>query len=86
MVITDKTVADKLSAYLHHRITLEKLVDWAEDAMMDGIFDPKRARKIRPVVARLGLADVKAFGLAWDDCKRLLKKLGYAAHVDVVRV
>jgi hypothetical protein len=36
------------------------------------------------VISRLGVADVRAFGLAWEDCEDLLKKLGYAARVEVV--
>ena len=30
------------------------------------------------------LADVRAFGLTWDDCEHLLKQLGYAAQVHIV--
>ena len=39
---------------------------------------------LRSVVSRLGLADVRAFGLTWEDCEQLLGELGYAARVDVV--
>ena len=39
---------------------------------------------IARVVARLGVADVRAFGLAWEDCEELLRALGYAACVEVV--
>jgi len=44
MTITRKTVADKLAAYLHHRLSLAQLVDWAEQAMMDGDFIGTRSR------------------------------------------
>ena len=37
-MITKQTVADKIAAYLHREISLAQLVDWAEDAMMDGEF------------------------------------------------
>ncbi len=36
------------------------------------------------MIARLGLADVRAFGLSWEDCEELLHKLGYAARIEVV--
>jgi hypothetical protein len=36
------------------------------------------------VIARLGVADVRAFGLAWEDCEELLGKLGFAPRVEVV--
>ena len=84
MLITKQTVAQKLAAYLHHEITLAQLVDWAERAMMEGEFAEQDMTALRAVVPRLGVADVRAFGLTWDDCEQLLQKLGYAARVDVV--
>lgn len=86
MMITKQTVADKIAAYLHHEITLPQLVDWAEKAMMDGEFAEGDATTISSVIARLGVADVRAFGLAWEDCEELLGKLGYAPRVVVVTV
>ena len=82
--ITRQMVADKLAAYLRHDVPLADLVAWAEGAMMDGEFERQHFADIRDVVARLGVADVRAFGLTWDDCEQLLKKLGYAAHVQIV--
>ncbi|MEK7676503.1 MAG: hypothetical protein AAB676_11795 [Verrucomicrobiota bacterium] len=84
MLITKQTVAQKLAAYLHHEITLAQLVDWAERAMMEGEFAEQDMTALRAVVPRLGVADVRAFGLTWDDCEQFLQKLGYAARVDVV--
>ncbi len=84
MKITNQAVASKLSAYLHHRIALSKLVDWAENAIMDGEFGGNNSHALAQVVGRIGLADVRAFGLTWEDCTAILKELGYAAHVDVV--
>lgn len=52
--------------------------------MMDGEFAESDLASLRTVVPRLGLADVHAFGLTWEDCERFLHKLGYAARVDVV--
>jgi hypothetical protein len=87
MTITAKQVASKLAAYLHHRISLAELVDWAERAMMEGDFGTRnveRMARIRGVVARLGLADVRAFGLTWEDCEQFLDALGYSARIEVV--
>ena len=83
MKITGKLAADKLVAYLHHQLTLMDLVDWAENAIQDGDFADDGAEDVRDVVARLGVADVRAFGLTWEDCETLLGKLGYSAHVEV---
>ena len=86
MTITKQTVADKIAAYLHHEITLAQLVDWAEQAMMDGELAEGDAKTLSTVIARLGVADVRAFGLAWEDCEELLRKLGFAPRVQVVAV
>ena len=84
MTITKKTVADRIAAYLHHEITLAQLVDWSEHALMDGEFAENDAGQISVVIARLGVADVRAFGLTWEDCEDLLHKLGFAPRVEVV--
>ena len=83
-MITKQAVADKIAAYLHHELSLSQLVDWAEGALMEGEFDERDMEVLRTVVSRLGLADVRAFGLEWDDCEQLLQELGYSARVDIV--
>jgi hypothetical protein len=82
-MITNHTVAGKLGDYLCHRLTLAELVDWAEQAMMEEEFDEDHLEVVRDIVSRLGLADVRAFGLTWEDCETFLSRLGYQAHVEV---
>ena len=84
MTITKQTVADKIAAYLHQRIALAQLVDWAENALMEGQFDDKDAATITAVVSRLGVADVRAFDLTWADCEDLLGQLGFSARIEIV--
>ena len=84
MTITKQAVAGKIAAYLHHELTLAQLVDWAERALMDGELAERDAKILSSVIARLGVADVRAFGLAWDDCEELLHKLGFSPRVEVV--
>jgi hypothetical protein len=84
MAITKQTVADKLAAYLRHDISLAELVSWAEETMMEGEFAENDMEAVSGVIARLGLADVREFGLSWEDCEQLLQQLGYAARVDIV--
>ena len=84
MLITKKIVADKIAAYLHHDITLAQLVDWAERAMMEDEFEENGLAAIRSAVSRLGVADVRAFGLTWEDCEELLRQLGFSARVSIV--
>ena len=83
-VITSKIVAEKLSAYLHHELGINELVDWAENMMMEGDFEEENYETLREIVSRLGVADVKAFGLTWEDCERFLNQLGYEVRVEVV--
>ena len=84
MLITKKIVADKIAAYLHHDITLAQLVDWAERAMMEDEFEEDGLPAIRSAVSRLGVADVRAFGLTWEDCEELLGQLGFSARVSII--
>ncbi|MCE0521863.1 MAG: hypothetical protein LV480_03015 [Methylacidiphilales bacterium] len=84
MTITKKTVADKIAAYLHHEMTLAQLVDWSENVLIEGEIAQPDAGAISSVIARLGVADVRAFGLAWEDCEELLHQLGFSPRVEVV--
>lgn len=86
MLITKQTVADKITAYLQHKIGVDDLVDWAESTMMDAEFAEADSNILRKVVPRLGVADVRAFGLTWEDCESLLSDLGYATRVEVTTV
>ncbi len=84
MVITRQGVADKLSTYLKGQQSLADLVSWAEEAMREEEFDESDFRDIRDVVSRLGLADVAAFGLTWEDAVEMLSRLGYRARVEIL--
>jgi hypothetical protein len=86
MTITRQTVASQIAAYLHHELTLAQLVEWAEQSLLDGDLAEPDARTLSLVIARLGVADVRAFGLAWDDCEDLLHQLGFSPRVEVVAV
>jgi len=61
-----------------------ELVDWAELSLLAGEFVERDAELIAAVVARLGVADVRVFGLAWEDCENLLHQLGFTPRVEVV--
>lgn len=50
---------------------------------MGGECEARRRRLLREVWARLGVADIRAFGLNWEDCKERLRKLGFAVEVMV---
>ena len=83
MRITRDTVAEQLAAYLEGKRTLVEIVSWAHDAFNEGEFDEPDLEVIRDVVARLGLADVAAFGLTWEDAVGMLARLGYRASISI---
>ncbi len=81
-MITREIVADKIIAMLHHQMGIVELTDWAENVIMDGEIDVTQGTVVRDAIARLGLADVRAFGLTWEDCENLLHQLGYRLKVE----
>ena len=85
-MIGRRDVAEKRAGYLHHRITLAELVDWAEIAMINGDFAGEEYEQIHTIISRLGLADVNNFTLTWEDCEAFLQQLGYEVHVEVMAV
>ena len=82
MIITKQQLAIKLLNYLQHKITLEELVSWAENAFMEADLQDEDTEVIRDILAQLGLADVKTFGLYWEDCVIMMYKLGYNLKID----
>lgn len=83
-MITKKIIADKLLAYLQHRLSLEDLVNWAEQALIESSFEDDNSHTIRNTLSQLGLADVKAFGLEWKDCEAIMEKLGFKLEVNAL--
>lgn len=74
-LITSEVLADQIKAYLQHQLSLKELVDWAENAMMDGEFEKTNDYAIREITGRLGVADVKAFSLSKEDFELFLSQL-----------
>ncbi len=83
MIITKKTLANMLIKYINRRIDLAELVDWAEEMIKASDFEDKNFELLRDITAQIGLADVREFGLSWDDCYNYLHKLGYDVKVKV---
>lgn len=82
-MITNQNIAEKIQNYLQHKISLNELVDWAESSLVESEFENKNSRDI---VAHLGVADVKSFGLQWDDCEQFLTQLGYKVKIEFQKV
>jgi cobyrinic acid a,c-diamide synthase len=86
MVLTRKALADMLVKYINRKIDLQTLVNWAEDMIKEADFEKGSFELIREILARIGLADVREFGLTWDDCYDYLHKLGYNIKVELLEV
>ena len=82
MIITKQQVAIMLLNYLQHKISIADLESWAENALMDADIQDNDHALICDVLARIGLADVKVFGLTWEDCSEFMKILGYQLKID----
>lgn len=83
MKVTKKKLVDKIVAYLNRSITTKQMVDWAESMICEAEYDEKDFELIREILSRLGVADVKEFGLSWDDCYDYLSRPGYRVKVTV---
>lgn len=86
MIIKKKDVVEKMVDYLNHKISLTDIVDWAESAMMESDFEQPDSELIRNAVAQLGLADVREFGLTWEECEKILTRLGYRPAIAVTEI
>jgi len=81
--VTKKEIMDKILAYLNRSITLEQMVDWAEKMICEAEYDQKDFELIKEILSHLGVADVKEFGLSWDECYDYLSRSGYRVKVSV---
>ena len=79
-LITFEVLADKIRTYLQHQSSLAELVEWAENAMMDGEFEETNDYAIRDITGRLGVADVQAFSLGKEDFEQFLSQLEHTVR------
>jgi hypothetical protein len=82
MIITNQILAINLLSYLQHKTSLSDLASWTENAFMEGDIQGEEPEVVREILAKLGLADVKEFGLLWDDGYEYMQKLGYVLKID----
>lgn len=82
-MITRQAVVQQLADYLNNRIPLADLVNWAENAIMQGDAEEAYAKDIMKALGRIGAGDVKEFGLLWEDCEKITEQLGFVLKVNV---
>lgn len=85
-MITKKIIAAKLLAYLQHGTSLPEVVVWAEQALINADYKDDSSHAIRNILAQLGMADIKAFGLEWKDCESIMERLGFKLEVKALEV
>lgn len=83
MKITRKILVEKIKNYLNHQLSLDELVDWAENGLMDADLPVADAPKISAALAKIGMMDVKEFGLTWEECDKILSEMGYSARIEL---
>jgi hypothetical protein len=49
---------------------------------MEGKIHEEDLEVVGSILARIGVADVKAFGLTLEECDEMMKKLGYVLKID----
>lgn len=62
---------------------LSDLVGWAETVLFEADFPETDTEVLTEVLGRLGLADVRAFGLSWEDCEDMVRSLGYGFKIQM---
>lgn len=83
MTVTRKLLVEMLLKYINRTISLSELVSWAEEMIREADFEEGYFELVEDIIARIGLADVREFGLTWDDCYNYLHKLGYDVKVEL---
>jgi hypothetical protein len=73
----------QFSAYLKGLITLQELVLWAEDLVLNG-FEANPVES--EIIYQLGVADAENFELSWEELALMLKQLGYKVRLQLQAV
>lgn len=57
-----------------------------QEAQAEFVGDEQAAKPkhVIDIASRIGVADVRAFGLTWEDCEHPPAQLGYSAQVSIV--
>ena len=85
-IIPSQKATRTIISLINRAISLAELVDWAEEMVREADFEEGHFELIEDILARIGLADVREFGLTWDDCYDYLHKLGYDIKVELLEV
>ena len=82
-LITFEVLADKIRTYLQHQSSLAELVEWAENAMMDGEFEETNDYAIRDITGTACvsvLQEAGRFSLSKEDFEQFLSQLEHTVR------
>lgn len=86
-MITRAVVRDQLLAYLNGNISLEALVNWAENSFIDEELSPEEdITLLNDILAYLAAADTAQFPLTWEVSSTFLGQLGVSVTVEATPV
>ncbi len=77
MKIKNRYLANKILDFLNKKIDVDELVNWAENAMIEGDYQDKYFEEISNGLAKIGVINVKGFELSIADYLNILVKLDY---------
>jgi hypoxanthine phosphoribosyltransferase len=80
-VLTRGAILRQLNAYLNRETSLVQLVGWAHEMLIKGDLPAGDESLLRDLVGRAGQPGSDAFGLTLEDCRALMKRLGYELRV-----
>ena len=79
--LTYQAVANKILAYLHHELPLAELMAWCASAAFEAPLMPGTEDVLTPILMRLGVSDVEAFSLSWEEWEAIMRQLSYRLEV-----
>lgn len=81
-MITKEIIKQRIQDYLLLKINLQSLVDWAEESFMQAEFEEKDSAIISDILSKIGVSNVKNFGIQWHEWNEFLSMLGYEVKLE----
>jgi hypothetical protein len=82
-MITKEIVKQKILEYLTLQLSLDSLIHWAEDSLMNADLVEKDAKILSDILSQIGVSNVQNFGIQWHEWREILLKLGYEMKIDL---
>ncbi|MDD2715586.1 MAG: nucleotidyltransferase domain-containing protein [Candidatus Wallbacteria bacterium] len=77
--MTDKILAGQMKAYLRHEISCSDLAAWVDQALKENDMEQRFSR----LLSELAVSMLETKKLSFEDCEKLLRKIGYEIRLDV---